>query len=56
MDKHNINIRQLMVDGLENSRCVVVFITSKYRDKVNGTSVTDNCKVFNSYCLIIIIM
>ena len=37
-------IRDTMAKGIENTRCVVVFITPTYRDKVNGTEDRDNCR------------
>ena len=35
--------RQKMVDGIENSDTIVVFITEAYRDKVNQGDGRDNC-------------
>ena len=35
--------RQKMVDGIENSDIIVVFITEAYRDKVNQGDGRDNC-------------
>ena len=36
-------VQQVMANGIENTQCVVVFITSLYRDKVNGVDLRDNC-------------
>jgi len=33
-----------MANGIDNTCVVIVFITSAYRDKVNGTDLADNCK------------
>ena len=38
------DIRQKMVDGIENSDVIVVFITEAYRDKVNQDNGRDNCR------------
>ena len=35
--------RQKMVDGLESSDVIVVFVTEAYRDKVNSSNSRDNC-------------
>ena len=35
--------RQKMVDGIENSDVIVMFITEAYRDKVNQGDGRDNC-------------
>eukprot|EP00300_Choanocystis_sp_HF-7_P002192 c11700_g1_i2.p1 GENE.c11700_g1_i2~~c11700_g1_i2.p1 ORF type:complete len:308 (+),score=65.10 c11700_g1_i2:453-1376(+) len=60
--QHNLNvwidevqmtgdIVQQMIDGIDNSACVVVFITRKYCDKVNSRDARDNCrKEFNYAC------
>ena len=37
------NIRHKMVEGIENSDVIVVFITEAYRDKVNQGDGRDNC-------------
>ena len=36
--------RQKMVEGIENSDIIVVFITEAYRDKVNQIDGRDNCR------------
>ena len=36
--------RQKMVEGIENSDIIVVFITEAYRDKVNSGGGRDNCR------------
>ena len=38
-------IQDLMVSGLEKSKCVVVFVTKAYVEKVNGSNALDNCKL-----------
>ena len=45
------NIRFRMAEGIDNTKCVVVFITKEYRDKVNGIDMTDNCKYEFSYAM-----
>ena len=37
-------IRQKMVDGIESSDVIVVFVTEAYRDKVNIDNGRDNCR------------
>jgi len=43
------NIREKMTDGVESTKCMVVFITSIYRDKVNGSEERDACHYEFSY-------
>ena len=38
------NTRQKMVEGIENSDVIVVFVTETYRDKVNDGGGRDNCR------------
>ena len=45
------NIRYKMAEGIDNTKCVVVFITKEYRDKVNGLDMKDNCKYEFSYAM-----
>ena len=45
------NIRYKMAEGIDNTKCVVVFITKEYRDKVNGEDMKDNCKYEFSYAM-----
>jgi hypothetical protein len=45
------NLRFRMAEGIDNTKCVVVFITREYRDKVNGIDMTDNCKYEFSYAM-----
>jgi hypothetical protein len=40
-----------MADGIENTECVVVFITTLYRDKVNGTDLRDSCHYEFAYAV-----
>ena len=37
--------RQKMIEGIENSDVIVVFITEAYRDKVNLDNARDNCRL-----------
>lgn len=45
------NIRYKMAEGIDNTKCVVVFITKEYREKVNGLDMTDNCKYEFTYAM-----
>jgi len=45
------NIRFKMAEGIDNTKCIVVFITREYRDKVNGIDMKDNCKYEFSYAV-----
>jgi len=38
-----------MANGIDNSSCILVFITKKYMDKVNGDNEEDNCKLEFNY-------
>ena len=38
-------VRDKMVEGVENTESMVVFITEAYQNKVNGPDMKDNCKV-----------
>ena len=42
-DLHD-DITRAMTSGIDNTKCVVVFITKRYIEKVNGTNPNDNCK------------
>ncbi len=33
-----------MAEGLENTECVIVFVTKVYEQKINGYDARDNCK------------
>ena len=44
-DKMSGDIDDRMAEGIENSKCVIVFMTKKYHDKVNGKIANDNCKL-----------
>lgn len=39
------NIKEKMASGIENARCVMVFITKRYMEKVSGDNDADNCKL-----------
>lgn len=42
------DIGKRMAEGIEKSRCIIVFLTKNYMDKVNGENAGDNCqKEFN---------
>jgi hypothetical protein len=43
-DEMRGDTRYKMTEGIDNSKCVVVFITSDYRDKVNSGDSRDNCR------------
>lgn len=45
------NIRYKMAEGIDNTLCVLVFITKEYRDKVNGIDMKDNCKYEFTYAV-----
>jgi len=45
------NIRFKMAEGIDNTKCIVVFITKEYRDKVNGLDMKDNCKYEFTYAM-----
>ena len=53
LDENKIdgNIRFKMAEGIDNTKCVVVFITREYRDKVNGIDMKDNCKYEFTYAM-----
>ena len=50
-DKIEGNIRYKMAQGIDNTKCIVVFITKEYRDKVNGTDMRDNAKYEFTYAV-----
>ena len=41
-----------MAEGIEQIKCVAVFITQKYHNKVNGKVGNDNCKLEFGYATI----
>ena len=41
--------RQKMIEGIENSDVIVVFITEAYRNKVNLDNARDNCRLEFKY-------
>ena len=45
------NIRYKMAEGIDNTKCVVVFITKEYRDKVNSIDMRDNAKYEFTYSM-----
>ena len=44
-DRLRGNIDTQMAKGIEQTKCVIVFITQKYYDKVNGEIPDDNCRL-----------
>lgn len=44
-------IRKTMAEGIENTKCAVVFVTEAYRDKVNGHDMRDNCQYEFTYAV-----
>ena len=45
------DIRRQMTDGIDNTLCFVVFITSLYESKVNGNDGRDNCQYEFNYAI-----
>ena len=45
------NIRFKMAEGIDNTKCILVFITREYREKVNGMDMKDNCKYEFTYAV-----
>jgi hypothetical protein len=45
------NIRYKMAEGIDNTKCVVVFITKEYREKVNRLDMKENCKYEFTYAM-----
>ena len=43
-DRMQGSVQDTMAAAIEHTKCVVVFITATYHDKVNGTDLRDNCK------------
>jgi hypothetical protein len=48
-DRMEGNVRRKMTEGIDNTLCMVVFITDRYRNKVNGTEDRDNCRYEFTY-------
>jgi len=44
-DRMHGNIPMMMANGIDKTQLVLVFVTAEYRDKVNGDSENDNCKL-----------
>lgn len=44
-EKMEGNVREKMLEGINNCKCVVVFITKRYMDKVASDNAGDNCKL-----------
>jgi hypothetical protein len=38
------HVRRRMVEGIDSSHCIAVFVTEAYRNKVNQEDLRDNCK------------
>ena len=45
------SIRFKMAEGIDNTKCILVFITREYREKVNGIDMKDNCKYEFTYAV-----
>lgn len=44
-DRIRGDIDDRMAEGIEKTKCVIVFMTKKYYDKVTGKIANDNCKL-----------
>lgn len=51
LDKYQMTgeIHDKMAEGIEQAKCVIVFVTRKYHDKVNSGIGNDNCRLEFSY-------
>ena len=45
------NIQKKMIRGIDNASCVLVFITKRYMDKVDGDDSADNCQLEFNYSI-----
>jgi len=43
------DVREKMREGIDNCKCVVVFITKRYLEKVGGNNAGDNCQLEFKY-------
>lgn len=43
------DIRRKMTEGIDNTLCMVVFVTDRYRNKINGIEDRDNCRYEFTY-------
>lgn len=50
-EKMEGNIVQQMSNGIDNTQCVLVFVTRNYMNKVAGTNANDNCQLEFQYGL-----
>jgi hypothetical protein len=50
-EKMEGNIVQQMSNGIDNTQCVLVFVTRNYMNKVAGTNANDNCQLEFQYAL-----
>jgi hypothetical protein len=48
-DRLSGNIVKQMCDGIDNSNCIIVFITKNYVEKVAGSNANDNCQLEFNY-------
>jgi hypothetical protein len=48
-DRMRGNVRKKMTTGIENTKCMLVCITSEYKDKVNSNDDRDNCRYEFTY-------
>ena len=51
-DRMKGDLFEQMVQGIGNTQSVIVFITQRYIDKVNGENAGDNCKREFSYAAV----
>lgn len=43
------NVQMEMTNGIDNSSCILVFVTTRYMNKVGGTDANDNCQLEFQY-------
>ncbi|RYH14740.1 toll/interleukin-1 receptor domain-containing protein [archaeon] len=48
-EKMEGNVKKKMISGIENANCIVVFVTKRYMEKVNGDNAEDNCQLEFNY-------
>ena len=42
-DRMTGSVQHKVAEGIDNTKCVVVFVTQRYLDKVNSDDINDNC-------------
>lgn len=50
-DRMKGDIKDTMINGIENTKCVLVFVTERYRSKVNSSEDRDNCRFEFKYAV-----